>query len=180
MRWPHRKNVIDRTLFPTLNVIHIHVCVSIYIYICKKFYMLYSIPMYLQYESKPKRLRIVYLPPTIVVGFKNPYFQTLISFFLDGVFLKIIKCSRQVRDHFSYLYNHGFHHTTLLLPPCISSCWNVLLNPSGRGMVEAVIKVLDHIMKCWTTWWTCSANILPLSPHLWPNVLSQSINYPIK
>ena len=55
-------------------------------------YMLYSIPMYLQHESKPKKkkLRIVYLPPAIVVGFKNPDFQTLISLFLDGVFLKII------------------------------------------------------------------------------------------
>ena len=73
-------------------------------------------------------------------------------------FLKIKKCSRRVRDRFSYLYNRGFHHTTLLLPPCISSCWNVLFNRSGREMVEDVIKVLDHIMKCWTTWWTCSAN----------------------
>ena len=53
-------------------------------------YMLYSIPICLQHESKPKRLRIVYLPPAIVVGFKNPDFQTLISLFLDGVFLKII------------------------------------------------------------------------------------------
>ena len=51
-----------------------------------KFYMLYLIPMDLQHESKLKRLRIVYLPPTIIVGLKNPDFQTLSPFFLDGVF----------------------------------------------------------------------------------------------
>ena len=51
-------------------------------------YMLYSIPMYLQHESRPKRLRIVYLPPAIVVGFKNPNFQTLISIFFRWCFSK--------------------------------------------------------------------------------------------
>ena len=40
----------------------------------------------LQHESKPKRLRIVYLPPAIVVGFKNPDFQTLISLFFRWCF----------------------------------------------------------------------------------------------
>ena len=123
-----------------------------------KFYMLYLIPMDLQHESKLKRLRIVYLPLAIVVGFKNPDFQTLSPFFRWCFFFKIIKCSRRVRDHFSYLYNRGFHHTTLLLRPCMSSCWNMLLNSSGRGMVKDVVKVLDHIMNCWMTWWTCSAN----------------------
>ena len=44
-------------------------------------YMLYSIPMDLQHESKLKRLRIVYLPSAIVVGFKNLDFQTLYLFF---------------------------------------------------------------------------------------------------
>ena len=107
--------------------------------------MLYSIPMYLQHESKSKRLRIVYLPPAIVVGFKNPDFQTLISLFLDGVFLKII--TERVRDHFEKLYNSGFHQTTLPLATMLSSWWNVLLNRSGSEMVEDVVKVLDHIMK---------------------------------
>ena len=42
--------------------------------------------MDLQHESKLKRLRIVYLPPAIIVSLKNPDFQTLSPFFLDGVF----------------------------------------------------------------------------------------------
>ena len=80
-------------------------------------YMLYSIPICLQHESKPKRLRIVYLPPAIVVGFKNPDFQTLISPFLDGVFLKII--TERVRDHFlKNFITVASIKPRCLLPPC--------------------------------------------------------------
>ena len=102
--------------------------------------------MYLQHESKPKRLRIVYLPPAIVVGFKNPDFQTLISLFFRWCFSE--DHNRASSGPFSEkLYNIGFHQTTLLLATMLSSWWNVLLNRSGSEMVEDVVKVLDHIMK---------------------------------
>ena len=102
--------------------------------------------MYLQYESKPKRLKIVYLPPAIVVGFKNPDFQTLISPFFRWCFSE--DNNRASSGPFSEkLYNSGFHQTTLPLATMLSSWWNVLLNRNGSEMVEDVVKVLDHIMK---------------------------------
>ena len=114
--------------------------------------MLYSIPMYLQYESKPKRLRIVYLPPTIVVGFKNPDFQTLISPFLDGVFLKII--IERVRDHFL----KNFITVASIKPRCLlPPCWAV---GGTCSLIAAEVRWWRTWSKCWTiSWsenvWTC-------------------------
>ena len=102
--------------------------------------------MYLQYESKPKRLKIVYLPPAIVVGFEKPRFPNSDLSFFRWCFSE--DNNRASSGSFSEkLYNSGFHQTTLPLATMLSSWWNVLLNRSGSEMVEDVVKVLDHIMK---------------------------------
>ena len=115
-------------------------------------YMLYSIPMYLQHESKPKRLRIVYLPPAIVVGFNNPDFQTLISPFFRWCFLKII--TEWVRDHFL----KNFITVASIKPRCLlPPCWAV---GGTCSLITAEVRWWRTWSKCWTiSWsenvWTC-------------------------
>ena len=61
--------------------------------------------------------------------------------------------AERVWDHFLKTLQQWLPSNHVALATMLSSWWNVLLNRSGRGMVKDVVKVLDHIMKCWNVCW---------------------------
>ena len=117
-----------------------------------------------------RRLRIVYLPPAIVVGFKNPDFQTLISPFLDGVFLKII--AEWVRDHFM----KKFITVASIKPRCLlPPCWAV---GGTCSLIAAEVRWWRTWSKCWTISWsenvwthTCIQLTVSTSKNYFPELL---------